>query len=160
MSRTAVTDSLADHFKRAWGMVTRAVENFPEEEWLQGEARRMPPARIGYHLLQSTERYTWPGPAGDYESNRQFRLDWEDSPAGNLPTKAELLQHFECMKAKTLDWVRDHGDAGLTEGKPTWPWTGTNMLGQALYLLRHLQHHLGALNVELRRRGLPAAQWQ
>ena len=40
MRRTEVTHSLLDHFKRAWGMVTRAVEDSPEEEWLQGEDRK------------------------------------------------------------------------------------------------------------------------
>ena len=160
MSDTVITDALVDHFKRTWAMLAEAVRNFPEESWDSGDDPRMLPRRIGYHVLLSAERYTWQGSGDDYVPNRRFRLDWDAAPLEDLPAKKELLKHFGAMEAKTVGWLRAHGDTGLTTTEPTFPWTGRCALAQALYLLRHLQHHQAELNVELRRRGLPAAEWK
>lgn len=109
MNGTAITDSLVDHFERTWAMLREAIENFPEESWGEAEDQRMLPARIGYHILLSTERYTWGGTADDFLPNRRFRLDWEAARPEDLPAKTELLDHFESMEAGTLEWVRGHG---------------------------------------------------
>lgn len=160
MSEIAVTDALADHFKRTWAMLREAIERFPEETWLDGEDQRMLPPRIAYHILMSADRYTWAGPANDYLSQRKFQLDWERSALESLPSRRETLGHFQAMESRTLDWLDAHGDEGLTTAQPTFPWTGANALAQSLYLLRHLQHHLAELNVELRRRGIYCGGWR
>ena len=56
--------------------------------------------------------------------------------------------------------VPARGDAGLVNSKPTFAWTGSSVLAQALYHLRHLQHHMAELNSELIRRGLPQGEWK
>lgn len=161
MSETAITDALADHFRRTWGMVRQAVQNFPEEGWRTSQEPRMLPARIGYHILMSAERYTWPWPADQFTpERRRFGLNWEAAQPYELPDKEAVLGHLDSMETETLEWLRTEGDAGLIADPPTFPWTGGCALGQALYLLRHLQHHLAELNVGLRRRGLPAAEWK
>ena len=160
MTKTPVTDALLDHFQRTWAMLRDAVVAFPEDAWLDVKKPDRVPARIGYHILLSSERYTWQGSAGDYLPNRRYSLNWETVPLVDLPDKIQLLEHFNAMEVTTLNWLRSHGDAGLTAGKPTFPWTGSCILAQALYLLRHLQHHLAEFNVELRRIGLATADWK
>lgn len=158
MAENTVTGGLIDHFHRVCKMLSKAVESFTDEAWLSSEEGSLPPARIGYHILGGSERYTWPGSTDEFTSKRRFSLDWEQTPLADLPSRTALLELFENMETTILGWLRGHGDAGLTGSEPTWPWTGDRALGQALYLLRHLQHHAGELNRELRRRGLPGAE--
>ncbi len=160
MAENTVTDALVDHFQRVWKMLGKAVENFSDEAWLTSEEGSLAPARIGYHILGGAERYSWVDSTDEFASKRRFGLDWEETPLTDLPSRPELLELLRGMEATCLDWLRGHGDAELTGKAPTWPWTGKRVLGQALYLLRHLQHHAGELNRELRRRGLPAAEWK
>jgi len=160
MAENTVTDGLVDHFQRVCKMLGEAVEGFTDEAWLSSEEGSLPPARIGYHILGGSERYTWPGTTDEFTSKRRIGLDWEKAPLTDLPGRAETVEDFHTMEARCIQWLREHGDAGLTGKAPTWPWTGKRVLGQALYLLRHLQHHAGELNKELRRRDLPAVEWE
>ena len=83
----------------------------------------------------------------------------EETPLADLPSRTRVLELFGDMETTILDWLRGHGDAGLTGSEPTWPWTGDRALGQALYLLRHLQHHVAQMSGECKRRGLGAVVW-
>ena len=160
MSETAMADALVDHFQRTWGMLRRATENFPEEAWTDGGKARMSPARIGYHLLMAAERYCWQGPVDEFMAKREFGLNWLTTPLEELPARSQLLKHLQTMEAKVIGWLREHGDTGLIGRKPAFAWTGDCALGQALYLLRHQMYHAAELNAELRRRGVPTADWQ
>ena len=160
MADNIVTDALADHFQRVCKMLGKCVESFTDEAWLSCEEGSLPPARICYHVLGGSERYTWQGPTDEFASKRRFRLDWEEAPLAGLPSRTDLLELLGEMETTILAWLRGHGYAGLTGDAPTWPWTGKRAIGQALYLLRHLQHHAGELNRELRRRGLAAVEWE
>lgn len=160
MSETPVMDSLKDHLARTWGMLREAIGNFPEETWSDSEDQRMSPARIGYHILMGAERYCWRRSADDYVAKRRFNLNWETAPAEELPSKSEMLEYFQAAEAMAIDWLDGYGETGLIDSEPIWPWTGDCALGQAIYELRHLQHHLAELNLELRRRGLRRVAWQ
>lgn len=160
MAESSIADALIDHFNRAWDMIVEAVGCFPDSEWHQAHEERMVPVRIAYHVLLDTERYTWTCDPDDYLAGRKFNLNWEQTPVEDLPTRDECVEHLESMKVRTVDWLRQLGDEGLTTSPPTWPWTGARAVGQALYQLRHLQHHIADLNVELRRRNLPMVAWK
>jgi len=155
-----VAKSLADHFTRTWDMMLQAVNHFPENEWYDSPDERLQPARIVYHVLMGSDRYTWLGPADDYLSKRQFSLDWMKTPVQEFPCKRDAISHLEEAKAKTLEWIQHFDPNGLVSEKPLWPWTGDCVMAQGLYHLRHIQHHLAELAVELRRRGLPAVDWK
>ena len=157
MANPLVT-SLEDHINRVYGMVLQAVKGFSDAQWVEGSVERMQPARIVYHIFQSTERYTWRGRPEEYVATRKFSQDWEETPARDLPGRALACEHLELVRDWTLEWVRQAGDDLL--GKPMWPWVGGTKLAQCLYHLRNVQHHMGELNVELQRRSLPIVEWQ
>jgi len=51
-------------------------------------------------------------------------------------------------------------DAALLEPETVHPWTGQTRMGKMIYELRHIQHHLGEISGELKRRGYrPFARW-
>jgi len=153
-------DALIDHFTRAWEMATEAVGCFPEGEWWKESDGAPAPARITYALLAGAERYTWMRKAKDFQAQHAYRLDWEKAGLRDLPLKKEALERILAMEAVTIGWIEELGELGLTKRKAIWPWTGTCMLGQALFLLRYVQHYVARLNGELRRRGLTRAEWR
>ena len=143
-------------------MILQAAKRFSDAEWFKASSERMTPARIVYHIVQSTERYTWYGKPGEYggESKGQFPLDWEDTlDSRDFLKRDAACEHVEKARRATLEWIKQSEDDLLT-GKPIWPWTGGSKLAQFLYLLRHLQHHMAELNAELQRRSLPIVEWQ
>ncbi|UCD96137.1 MAG: hypothetical protein JSV35_06490 [Candidatus Bathyarchaeota archaeon] len=64
------------------------------------------------------------------------------------------------MMKKSSDWLRGLSDAGLLSPEKAFPWTGKTKLGRVMYLLAHCRQHIGEINAELRRRGLPRVKWQ
>jgi hypothetical protein len=148
-----------DHFERTWSMCISALAAIPEDAWWSGDDARIMPGRIGYHILLSAERYTWPGPGEEYVTKRQFNLNYMTSVVDQFPPRSELLGHLEQMRAKTIEWLRPHGEAGLLEDEPTFPWTGSCALGQALYFLRHLSYHAADLNAQLRSLKMATTKW-
>lgn len=156
----AISNALADQFSRAWAMAMDAVRRFPEEAWCEAPDERMQPARIAYHILKAAERYTWLGPDDEFSANQQYKLDWVQTPAQDLPSREEALQHLEQAKDRSMEWIKHFDEDQFTSGAAQWPWTGNCVLAQAMYHLRHLQHHMAELNIELRRRGLPTVEWK
>ena len=151
---------MRDHHARAWHIVADASRNITDRYWCEGDNKRLVPARVGYHLLMAGERYTWQRSADDYLTQRRYGMDWLELPLEQLPLLSDYLVAMEAMAEETDQWLRDAGDEGLLRTPSVWPWCGTTLLGQALYLLRHTQYHVGDLNCELRRLGLATAKWQ
>lgn len=159
MTDDAASNALLDEFARAWDMVLAAVRSFPDETWRTGSEERFQPARLAYHLLLAANRYTWLGAADDYMANRRFTLNWAEAPVDAFPGRESALELLERAKADTIAWIESQG-AGLVGEKAMWPWTGESALAQGIYHLRHLQHHMAELNMELRRRGLQPIAWR
>ncbi len=155
-----LSTALVESLMQAWDMAIDAARQFSDEDWYEALDERMQPARLAYHLLIAADRYTWLGAADDYPANRQFTLDWVKTPVRDLLPRETAIQQLERAKTKSREWVQHFGAEGLVSEKALWPWTGDSALAQALYHLRHLQHHTAELNVELRRRGLPPAAWR
>ena len=70
-----------------------------------------------------------------------------------------ILKYLDEVEAQVQSWLDGLGDAGLLESETRCPWTGDYVLCRALYLLRHVQHHLAQMNTELRRRGIDRPKW-
>jgi hypothetical protein len=86
-------------------------------------------------------------------------MDWEATPADQLPDRRPVLQHIDKVEKAVADWLDGLCDEGLLSAETGYPWTGTRQLGRALYLLRHTQNHIGEVNSEPRRRGLRRGKW-
>jgi hypothetical protein len=160
MTGSRVSESLEDHFGRAWDMIIEAARHFSPSQWYEARDTRMQPSRIVYHILMGADRYSWLGDPKQFPVQRQFPLDWLESPAESFLNQEDAVHQLELAKSRSLDWVKQVGEAGLLEQKPAWPWTGKCSLGQAIYHMRHLQHHMAELNAELAQRGLPIVEWK
>lgn len=154
-----IVSSLIDNFGRAWTMWRDAIQAFPEGDWRKGDVDYLIPVRHAYHMLMTTERYTCGLPGDEYMRVRQHGLDWLGD-TDMLLDKDEMLEHLAWAHRQVEKWLQSLGDEGLLSTERLYPHTGQLVLGRALYLLRHLQHHLGDLEDEITRRGYPGARWR
>jgi tetratricopeptide (TPR) repeat protein len=148
-------EALADQFIRALAMFREAVKAYPAEEWRKGEAACQRPAGLAMHLVGSIGFYS-SLKAGEGESER-FDVDWEDKDASKLPSQDDLLSYLDEVEAR---WAGFLAEADLMAPEELFRWAGSTLLSRAAYVLRHTQHHLAEMCLELHTRGLKAPQWQ
>ncbi len=148
-------EALADQFVRALAMFREAVKAYPAGEWRKGEAACRRPAGLALHLVGSLGFYSSLRP-GEGESGR-FDVDWEDKDASKLPSQDDLLSYLDDVEAR---WAGFLAEADLMAPEELFRWTGSTLLSRAAYVLRHTQHHLAEMCLELHTRGLKAPQWQ
>jgi len=160
MDRQAVLEAVAAQFDRAWDMFRGAVRAFPETEWRKGEPDRLAPARLALHVIAPAVFY---GEANSHDtSGRAKRLGraWADAPLDELPDQKETLAWLDRIEPPVRRWLCDLGDDDALAPQEEFRHTGANRLERAVYLLRHIQHHVGEMNAECCRRGIPRPKWK
>jgi hypothetical protein len=88
----------------------------------------------------------------------RFGLNWEEAPPGELPDQARRLAYLDEVEAKLAAALLRLAETGL----PAKDYAGffPTALDHLLYTLRHIQHHTGQINEELKVRGLKPAKWR
>lgn len=148
-------EALADQFRRALSMTRRAIQAFPAEEWRKGDTPYQRPAALALHLLDTTHFYCALTTA-ETDTGGRF-VDWEEKDSSKLPSQDELLAYLDEIEPKVAHFLAA-GD--LLAGEERFRWTGSTLLSRAIYSLRHVQHHLAEICLELHRRELKAPDWQ
>ncbi len=162
MGAQPVVESLTDHFTRTFDMLRGAIEAFPEEEWRAADEDDLIPARQAIHIIESSAFYSGEWTGKKFPTGKRLGCDRELAPPDELPSRRDVLTYLDEAKAKVETWLTKRGDDGLL-GEPEdkrFPWTGKCELGRALYLIRHMHHHLGKIHNELRRRGIDRPKWR
>jgi hypothetical protein len=154
-----LSESLLESLSLTWHMYDDAIKEIPDEHWRTGEIDYLTPARLIYHVLEAADFYTRPNSKG-YPWGHRFGANWESASPDQLPDKGDARDYLEDVKAQVESWVLGMGDEGLLAPEPDYTWTGSTLLGRSLYMLAHCRQHLGEINAELRRRGLPRIKWR
>jgi len=147
-------------FGASTDMLENAVVTCPEDVWseplekLQWQERNVAGFwYVVYHTLFWLDFYLTDPPT-DFVPRPPFTLD-ELDPTGMLPervyTKDEMLQYLHECRRKCHDTIMSMNDKEAREpcGLDWLPVTRAELL---LYNLRHVQHHVGQLNLLLRQR--------
>jgi hypothetical protein len=116
------------------------------------------PARQVYHAVETADFYSSSSP-DNFPSGYRFDVGCFDSPPEELPTKEQAREYHDEARKQVTEWIQGMADPKLLSKEETFPWTGSVVLGRALYLLGHYRQHFGELNAELRMRGLPRIKW-
>jgi tetratricopeptide (TPR) repeat protein len=149
-------EALADQFMRALSMFRLAVSAFPEEGWLEGETNYQRPAGMGLHILQTIDFYSAVR-HGDRSGDDLTQINWQVRDASKLPSQKELLRSLDRVEKRLANFITA---AELQAEEEIFPWTGFTVFGRMMYTLRHTQHHLADMAMELQRRGLNPPSWQ
>ena len=160
MAKSGVSDTLIDQFGKTWTMWREELGNFPEEQWSTGDVNYLLPGRHAWHVIECCDYYMASVPPSEFQWGIRFGGDWEEATPEQLPARQQILTAMDDVQAKLEAWLSALADQGLQAPETVCHWTGTCILGRALYLLRHNQHHLGEIHAELRRRDLPRAKWK
>ena len=158
MKQEIVTE-LKEQLQRQWKTLNTLVAGLPDDQWKTGELVHLVPARLIYHILSAVEVYARSSSYEEYKSHQKFILDWQVAQSEELPSRQKTIKHMEDMEKIANGWLDSLGDEGLLATNEGFEWTGSRKIGRAVYLLRHTQNHIGELNSELRRRGLPRGKW-
>ncbi len=155
---TSIGEALLEAFKLIWEMYDDALENIPGEHWRAGEIDYLIPSRQVYHAVETADFYSGASP-DDFPWGQRFDCGCFDSPAEGLHSREQAREYHEEVRVKVADWIRGLDATEMLAREKSFSWTGSVVLGRALYLLGHYRQHLGELNAELRRRGLPRVKW-
>jgi len=143
-------------------MLRQAIETLPSENWQAGEIDHLIPARQALHIIGAVDLYLRPKYVpgiADGADHFGRKLDWEGSPAEELPSQEEMLGYLGETESRLREWLESKSDADLLASDDGFPWAGPTLLSRMLYLLGHCQHHQGVLHDELRRLDLPRPPW-
>jgi len=155
----SISRSLLEAFRLTWDMYEDAIKNIPEDHWRIGDIDYLIPSRIVYHVLETADFYSSSKPEG-FPWGHRFNVNCWDASPEQLPTKDQARKYHEEMRDKVGDWLRGMEDSDLLSSETAFHWTGGSVLGRVLYLLSHYRQHMGEINAELRRHGLPRIKWQ
>jgi hypothetical protein len=139
-------------------MYKEAITNIPENEWKTGEIHYLIPARQIFHGIKILDYYSPITPEISIEGY-QIKHHDQKIPAEQLPSQTQMDKFLMGVKEKLETWISGLDDESFHRSETRFPWTGSTLLGRLLYSLEHSRHHLGELNGELRRRGLPRVKW-
>lgn len=149
-------EALADQFLRALGMFRVVVDTFPKESWKEGETHYQRPAGLALHIAQSIHFYS-ALELGERSEEPLTQISWQNPDSDKLPSQAELLRFMATVEEKVANFI---AKADFDAKETMFLWTGSTVLSRAFYSLRHMQHHLADMAMELQRRGLRPPDWQ
>jgi hypothetical protein len=155
---------LKDQWSRVWDMWEEMIRTIPDDEWAKGEIGYLTPARHVIHTLDCAYVLTGDFPLDQYNPTEWYGAEVKASP---FEIPSEILWSKEVALAKLAetrvileDGLTKFDDETLLEPEKVHPWSGQTRMDKMLYVLRHSQHHLGAVEAELSRRGIRAATWE
>jgi hypothetical protein len=160
-----LVSAIKDQFSREWDMLAETINNIPEEEWTKGEVDQVIPVQHVVHVVVGADFFVGDIPSEEYDPAEFFGQEakeggpWTISPE-ELWRKEVALQKLAEMRVIVDEVLTRLDDAALFEPEKVHPWTGQIRLGKIIFELRHIQHHLGALDAELSRRGIKGADWK
>ena len=156
MEANPQAEALADQFVRTLAMFREAAKTFPAGEWCQGDTPYQRPAGLALHLVEAIDDYAVLKP-GESGQGRRFSVGWDEKDSAKLPAQDNLLLYLNEVEQRLAHFL---ASADLTATEELFRWTGSTLLSRMAYTLRHTQHHLAEMCLELHRRGYKAPQWQ
>lgn len=160
----AVLEAVQQQLEATWKQWHKLIAELPAEQWQAGVIDYLVPARHALHVINTVDGYCRDEPADSWngltEAHFGRPLDWEGTPADELPLQAECADFLEAVRTRVSTWLAALGDDGLLAPQSVFPWTGPNILSRLIYVIRNSQDHTGQINAELRRRGLPRSAWE
>jgi tetratricopeptide (TPR) repeat protein len=158
MDSGPLAEAMADQFRRALSMFRQVVLAFPAGEWRLGDTPYQRPAGLALHLVEAIDSYSALRPGQASEGSRLgIQVDWQVSDSSLLPSQEDILSYLDAVDRKLADFL---AEAELMAAEELFRWTGATLLSRAAYALRHTQHHLAEMALELHRRDLQAPDWE
>jgi hypothetical protein len=133
-------------YRHLWRTFDRIVRDFRDPAWTAGGFGLTTPARLAYHILESTRYYIADSEPLMFRNGKAMTARSKDIGESELPTREDILFLIGSMAAKTGRWIEG---LDLDAKNPDYPWAGDTKGSVALFVIRHSQYHLGELDALL-----------
>jgi hypothetical protein len=151
-----IQTELWKQFAATLNMLAESIATCPDLTW----ETDMRFSKMVYHSLFFLDYYLTKEPVGFTQPKNFTYSEFEEEPEFIIFTKKELLVYLGQCKIKAEDFIFSLEDA---EMKKRWINESRSMdfsmLEILLYNLRHVQHHVGQLNLLLRESCHSAPEW-
>ena len=157
-----VRNALRGQYRALAQMMRNAIGACPEELW-QAEERTPSFNHMAYHIIFYLDYYSGDSPEMFEAYVYPLFAAEEDADLEKVPsksfTKDELIDYLESAERKCLEVIEGlSADAFARPCAFYWK-EGQNVLDLLLQNLRHLNHHIGQLNLVLRIETGTAPTW-
>lgn len=150
--------SMRKQFESFWSMFFSVFDVCTPEEWREaGVEAFATPARLMLHIVETVDYYFDAEPEA-FDWGREG--DWRHDAVKALPSEGAMRDYAREVRHKTEDWFTYHEAEDCNAHESTFGTDWETDLERVVYVLRHSQHHLGQLSLELQRRGLPEILWE
>lgn len=139
-------NTLVNQYNHTWKMFYLLVNDFDTNSWLETGCSYIIPARIAYHIIGGVSYYIENNTKISLVSGKENNWNWEDAPTEELPTKKDIIALIRVFKTKTDKWIND---CDFEAENSKFAWTGANQMSVVQFLLRHMEYHIGELNLLL-----------
>jgi len=156
LETSSQAEAIADQFMRTLSMFRIAVSTFSEDAWREGDSLYQRPAGLALHIAQSIDLYSAIKP-GDRLEDPLTQITWRERDDAKLPSQEELLAYLDKVEERLAGFITK---SDFQADEKLFPWTGITVLSRVQYSLRHAQHHLADMAMELQRRGFRPPDWQ
>ena len=151
-----IQEELGKQFGAGLDMLSDSIGTCPDAIW-QSDGRF---SQMAYHTLFFLDYYLTKEPIGFSQPSHFSYSEFEEEPELVIFPKADLIDYLETCKLKARDFIFSLDETQLekrwiNESKTM----DFSMLEILLYNLRHVQHHVGQLNLLLRETSQNAPDW-
>jgi uncharacterized damage-inducible protein DinB len=138
-------------------MLTGLISSWPEPQWSFHSGTEAPAWQHFVHILMGIDY--WLTTNGGYtipEFAKRVNTNLGE-PSNEILTREELLEYHRDVEKKTDAYFSHLTDDTLLAPSPVYDqWTQLDVL---IEVIRHMQHHIGQLNVLLRQQGHLPHMW-
>lgn len=139
-------DEYIDQFRHFWRMFEEIIDDFDNKSWFQSGFALTTPARLAFHILQSTKYYINDRSQIELKTGKSIDADCSKLDDNDLPFKEDIILNIPSIKQKTDEWLQN---IDFDSKNIQFNWTGKTMMSVALFLIRHSQFHMGEINALL-----------
>ena len=156
MSQQDLNNALWSQFGAAIDMLEESIQTCPRGVWEEKPVFSFQ----AYHTLFFLDYYLSTAPVGFTQPTNFSYSEFDDAPDVEIYSQEDLLDYLSACRQKAQTLI-----LGLDESLSTKRWINESktmdysLVEILLYNLRHVQHHVGQLNLLLRQQINDAPDW-
>ncbi|MBN1500164.1 MAG: hypothetical protein JW982_08415 [Spirochaetes bacterium] len=139
-------EELLNQYSHTWKMFFCMVSDFDDVSWTNTGCSYIIPARISYHIIGGVNYYIENEQPVELQSGKNNDWNWEKGEIENQPTREDIKDLIGKYKVWTEKWIQE---MNFEDSNTKFEWTGENKISVVLFLLRHMEYHIGELNLLL-----------
>jgi hypothetical protein len=141
--RRIMKNEFIAQFGHTWRVFAGLVKGFDPEAWNHAGRKKYTPARLSFHILESTKYYLEDSTPIQFASGKSFEHDWKTAMEEDLPSQNDILVCIQEIQTRTELWL---SEMDFTLKNTSFDWAGDTKLGVVIFTLRHSLYHLGELS--------------